>query len=343
VSHDPVTTNDSFKARACSHRAPGVPALRQPLTRRTLLATAGLGVLGLLTGAACVNERSVATPRVTPVTDRWPANDLLVSAGWLRDRLDDPRLRLVDCSSIDAYRAGHLPRAVHVWWQDTLEVNNPVYGMLTGAPVRERIIRETGIAPDTTVVCYDASGGVYAARVIWMLHGMGYFGARLLDGGSGAWVAAGGELVDDAPSVPEGGISALPNEEILAHGHDIVTWIGRPGLVIIDTRTASEREETWFDRLRTGMIPESRWLPRDAWLTDDAAPSLLAPDELRGRLSVAGVPPDSEEAIVYGLHGTLAALPYLALLALGIPRVRVYDGSWSEWGARAEWPVAPLG
>lgn len=317
-----------------------MPAWRRPLTRRAFLrSSVGVAGLGLLAAAGCAGEPSIPEPDTRPATDEWPENDLLVSAAWLRERIDDPILRLIDCSDRDRFRDGHLPRARHVWWQDTIEINNGVYGMMTGAPGREQIIRDTGIAADTTVICYDDTGGVYAARIIWMLHGMGFAGARLLDGGAGAWTLAGGLLTTDTTTVAPGSLVAQPTEEILAHGDDIAVWLDRPDLLLLDTRTESERDETWYDRLRRGTIPGSRWLPRDQWLTNDNAPALLPPDELRARLAAADVALDTPEIIVYGLHGTLAALPYVALLALGAPRVRVYDGSWAEWGAHPAWPV----
>jgi thiosulfate/3-mercaptopyruvate sulfurtransferase len=264
---------------------------------------------------------------------------MLATPAWLADHFDDPTLRLIDCSPIRDYHNGHIRGAAHVWWQDTIEINNPVYGMLTGAGKREQILRDAGISAGSTVVCYDRAGGTYAARIIWMLQAVGFFKSRLLDGGVQGWKSIGQPLTSTKSKAPTGDVTQIPNEDVLAHGKDIVSRLGEPGLVVLDTRTAGDRRETWYDRLRRGTIPGSVWLPRDQFLTGTNAPALLAPDLLRERLLTAGIPQNTQEIIVFGLHGTLACLPWVALLALGVPRVRVYDGSWAEWGANTDWPI----
>jgi thiosulfate/3-mercaptopyruvate sulfurtransferase len=323
------------------HAAPVPPC--PVLTRRALLAGALCATAGLSL-AAC-GYRDGAGASATPVATPFPAHgyprpEFLADARWLAERQGDAQLRLLDCAPLTEYRRGHLPGARHVWWQDTIEINNPVYGMLVGAPGRAKLLDAAGVAPGTTVVCYDSAGGTYAARVIWLLHAIGFSGARLLDGGRQAWTQLGEPLTRAEPGPTSGGLPETPNEDVLAHGHDIAAQLGDPEVIVLDTRTAEERRETWNGALRRGVIPGSRWLPRDARLEPSVVPALLPPDELRTRLAAAGAPVDAPEIVVYGLHGTLAALPYLALRALGTPHARLYDGSWAEWGANTAWPVA---
>ncbi|MBA2452235.1 MAG: hypothetical protein H0V47_03625, partial [Chloroflexia bacterium] len=131
-----------------------------------------LGLTSLATGCGVRDDSS--NIQAAPNLDLgYPAGNLLVDAGWLARRIDDPSLRLLDCSPLPAYRAGHLPEARHVWWQDTIELHNPVYGMLVNPDGRAELTRQAGIQHDSQVVCYDNAGGVYAARVLWMLRYMG--------------------------------------------------------------------------------------------------------------------------------------------------------------------------
>jgi 3-mercaptopyruvate sulfurtransferase SseA len=88
------------------------------------------------------------------------------------------------------------------------------------------------------------------------------------------------------------------------------------------------------------LIPGSRWMSRDQFLDDGGYP--LDADRLIERLNRLSDLDDTAEIIVYGLHGTLAALPYYQLLALDRVHVRLYDGSWSQWGSDEAFPVEPL-
>jgi thiosulfate/3-mercaptopyruvate sulfurtransferase len=309
------------------------------LSRRALLAgVAGLGAASLLHAACGGGELSI----VTPQTNAFPVRSMLADVASVAARLDDPRLRLIDCSPINVYRRGHIPGARHLWWQDTIEINNPVYGMLTSPETRRMLARRCGIDAGSDVVCYDNAGGVYAARVVWMLHSLSFFNVQLLDGGRQAWRAAGYRLTGATPEHGRGTVDGVPNEEVNAAAHDIVAWLGRSDLVILDTRTAEEREQTWYGRLRRGTIPGSWWLPRDMFHQPPGGYVLAAPDELTRRLAEAGVDASTREVIVYGLHSTLAALPWIALLALGMQHARVYNGSWAEWGADHSLPIVPL-
>jgi len=290
--------------------------------------------------AACGYRDAPPTAAPPELELGYPSREHFVDVGALRALLDDPELRLLDLSSLPDYRAGHLPRAQHIWWQDTIDRNKHPYGMLGDNSVRADISRAAGITPDSHVICYDDAGGVYAARMIWMLRYMGFHGAQLLSGGRQAWLAAGHELTLETPDVPRGDISDIYDESINALGPELLARLGEPSLVILDTRTEDERGETWNDHLRIGMIPGSRWLPRDQFLQPGDIPALVPADELRRRLSAAGVALEqTAEVVVYGLHSTLAALPYLALLALNDAGVRLYDGAWAEWGAGDAYPV----
>lgn len=174
-----------------------------------------------------------------------------------------------------------------------------------------------------------------------MLHMTNFQRVALLDGGRQAWERAGMGLTREVSQARDGTWEGIAVEDANAHAHDIQEWIQRDDVAILDTRSEKETRETWHGRLRAGTIPGSAWLPRDRFHGEPGSPFLAPRADLVSRLAAAGIGQDAQEVVVYGLHSTLAALPYVALLALGIPRVRVYNGSWAEWGA-SDRPIAPL-
>ncbi len=315
------------------------PLSRGTINRRSFIAGGIASVAAIAAG--CGRREGVNNPPAAPDVDlAYPNASLLADAAWLAQRIDDPALRLLDCSPLPDYRKRHLPGARHVWWQDTIELHNPVYGMLVNPDGRAELVRRSGVQADSEVVCYDNAGGVYAARVLWTLRYMGYRSGRLLSGGIESWQAAGHTLTLDEPEPSQGGLEDIFDESTVAHPQDILARLDEPGLVLLDTRTAEERRETWNGRLRTGSIPGSAWLARDQFLQEERMPVPAA--DLLARLDAVIDPDSTAEIIVYGLHGTLASLPCHLLLALDRFHVRLYDGSWSQWGADQSLPVETL-
>lgn len=301
-------------------------------------------LLAALAGCGGNERQRLPTISVTPTpADRYPRPELLADTAWLAERLNDPTVRVVDLSPLPDYERGHIPGAVHVWWQDLMEIYNPTYGMLIGPEGRKRVISRAGIAPGMTVVAYDNHGGRYAARFLWVLAYTGYAQGRLLNGGIAIWQAEGRPMTRKAPDITPTVLADRPtNEALLYNGEDLNARLGERDLAIVDTRTASEGKETWRGRLREGRIPGARAIPWDRNLGQKGTAVVRDPQELPGVFQSQDLRAD-QEIIVYGLTGVDAAHTFWILRVLGYERVKLYDGSWAEWGAvQSPYRIEPL-
>jgi thiosulfate/3-mercaptopyruvate sulfurtransferase len=289
------------------------------------------------------NSGAAETTEFDPET--YPNSDLLISAEELAGRIDDPDLRIVDVSPIRTYREGRIPNAVHIWWQDSIEIHNEIYGMMPDPDTRFDLFHTAGITEENSVVIYDDRGGLDAARFVWLLHVVGFDeNVALLNGGRQAWESAGFDLTTEDPDITEGGIEQEINYDVLiGDGRgDVRESIEDLQAIIIDGRSEEERQETWFDRLRIGQIPGSIHFPRDETLQDGTVPYFKSADELMGMLPDDLDPNNEQVIIAYGLHGVAASHTWFTLRLLGFEPVRMYDASWAEWGADPDRPIQEL-
>ena len=243
---------------------------------------------------------------------------------------------ILDLRPPEEYSAGHIPGAHHLdLWGVSLIDTDP-------APLKafmwmiEHVFQTHGVQASTPVVIYDEQSGIRAARAFWFLEYFGHPSVRLLDGGFNAWTAAGLEVTRDASPPPKSEWAGKRQQHTIATHRDVRQAIRTTGAVMLDTRSDGEYSGTVVRAKRGGAIPGAVHIE---W-TRNLAPSgeFKDPDELRQMYEDAGVTPD-REVITYCQGGYRAAHSYLALRLLGYPRVRVYVGSWKEWGDREELPV----
>lgn len=298
-------------------------------TRRSLLALSIAWWAGLRTAPA-----AGAVPSYPGNSDPF----LLVDAAWLQSEGSDTRV--LDASSLARYRDGHIPGAVHAWWQDTMDPNGAVYGTVlkpeSNDPEPQRLRREwledIGVSPDRPVVAYDDEGGYRAARIVWTLRLLGHTRAGLLDGGLMAWQSAGGSIEtreNDAPRPPS--TSVVPQEGFYLVREQVMTRLADPRTLLVDVRTGGELALTFDDTVTPGTIDGAISLP---WpeLLDPSGAALLQSSGLQDRVAASGLSAD-RLVILFGNFGTDTSLHWLALKLLGFPEVLVYDGGWVEWSS----------
>ena len=259
----------------------------------------------------------------------------IVSAGWLADHLDSVVVCEVVSGRTDADSpAGHLPGARLVSVDDDL-AGEP--GAVVGrhplpSPVAfARRMGALGVSRSAAVVAYDRHAGAYASRLVWMLRVLGQ-DAALLDGGFDAWTGP----TDDRPARP----APVDRDPVpwpdgaVASADEVVEHLAQGG-VVVDSRAAERyRGEVEPIDAVAGHVPGAINLPFAGNLVDGR---FRAADELGRRFADVATDP---EAIVYCGSGVTACHNAVAMEHAGLPRPRVYVGSWSGWSTDPERPIA---
>ena len=268
------------------------------------------------------------------------SGNVLVEAGWLRDHLTDPRVRVVEVDVSPAnYRDWHIDGAV--LWNVYADLKDGDYRTVDATAV-ERLMARSGIDPESTVVCY----GYAPALALWLMQLYGHADVRILNCSRDAWRAEGYPWSTEEVTPAPGGFRVADQDaRIRADWTEVREAIGRPGSTLVDVRSTAEYQGERFwpsggmePGGRAGHVPSAVHQPIDGLYREDGSfrsaaelRALFAPDVLDG----------DEELITYCTIGGRAATAWFVLTRLlGRDRVRVYDGSWAEWGRLPGVPVA---
>lgn len=278
------------------------------------------------------------------------STSFFVAADWLAEHIDDPEIQIIDARmappgqeqrDLNAeYQAGHIPGAVFFDIEALSDHTSPLPHMMPRAEAFAVAMRELGVSSDKHLVVYDEGNLFSAPRAWWMLRTFGVERVSIVAGGLEGWRLDELPLEQGLPALPEGEFDANFDPQVIKRLTDVLLVSHEGSAQIVDARPAGRFNGQVAEPrpgLRSGHIPGALNVP---WTELVINGELKTTDELNEIFARQGV--DFERPIIASCgSGVTAAVVVLALTTLGVNGVSLYDGSWSEWGARTDLPIEP--
>lgn len=281
--------------------------------------------------------------------------DALVTTEWLAERLNDPNLRLFDCSTVlkfgeggarpyrvlncaSEHQAGHIPGASYFDLQNDFSVDNSPFGMTLADPETVTAsFEKAGIDDLSRVVLYGRRSPSWATRFWWMLRWLGFDNASVLDGGFEKWLTEGRPISTELSIYPVGQLSTRLRPELFVTKGDVLAAIDEPETCLVNAlgRDIFSGENLRYGR--PGRIPGSISLPQ-VELVDSETYEFLPARQIAQLFEVAGAS-EAKKHITYCGGGIFSTVDAFWLHQLGHDNIAVYDNSMSEWGPDRTLPM----
>jgi len=273
--------------------------------------------------------------------------EVLVDTEWVSKNPpgDNRKLVEVDYDPENGYRKGHIKGSSLIWWKR--DINDPITRDIINKKQFEELMSKNGIKPDTEVILYGDFNNWFAAFVFWVFKYYGHENLKIMNGGRKKWELEKREYTTEEPNIPiTKYVSGPPDEGLRAYLFDVKRALERGDTVMVDVRSPKEftgeitapPEYPMEHAQRGGHIPGANNIP---WATavNDADGTFKSVLELKQNYLSKGVTPD-KDVICYCRIGERSSHSWFVLkYLLGYPKVRNYDGSWTEWGNMIGNPV----
>lgn len=277
---------------------------------------------------------------------------LFVSVEWLYQHIDDAKIRIIDIrghvssaqlppphyfAHHEAYKESHLPHAVFVdWTEDIVEPGSHSYDALNPDDF-EKLASSLGIDKDTHVIVYDDAQSMFAARMWWILKYYGHEKVSVLNGGWNKWLEMGYPITDLVPQIEAKPFQVKIDPQFHVNADYILSKLEDKQTAIMDVRSVGEFAGEASRAKRFGHIPGAINLPRSELVSE--VEQLPSHNILADQFQKIGLDDPNQEIIVYCNGGVSASYGMMALIEAGYKQVRLYDGSWKDWGNDSEKPI----
>ena len=277
--------------------------------------------------------------------DGYANPNVLVTTDWALEHRNDVALRFVEVDvDTGEYDKGHIEGAIGWNWKTQLQ-DQTRRDILSKEQI-EKFLGESGVTPKTGLILYGDNNNWFAAYAFWLLKYYGHEDVRLINGGRKKWVAEGKPLTLNVPQYTKTSYKVGEvHNDLRAHRDFVYARLDDHSHGLVDVRSVDEYTGKVIAppgiaelSLRGGHIPGAKNIPWSQTVNEDG--TFKTAQELKALYESKGVKPDLEEITAYCRIGERSSHTWFVLkYLLGYPKVRNYDGSWTEWGNLIDAPI----
>ena len=273
----------------------------------------------------------------------------LIEIDWLKENLNNPQIKIIDgtlhmptsgLNAFEVFKEKHIPNAIFVDLEDVSDQNSILPHMMPDNDYFSKKISSLGINNNDHLVIYDMYGMFSAARIWFMFKAFGHEKVSILNGGFPAWIDSDGEISDQINKLEPSNYKADLNKSLIVNYKEVFDNLSSNIYQIIDARSPdrfSGISEEPRPGMKSGHIPKSKNLYFND-LIDPDTKKFVTKEKIVNLIKKAGIDINKDTVCSCGSGVTACILKFALELLDKNKNIKIYDGSWSEWGTKEDSP-----